>query len=253
VYVPVVEKEVKWSKRCKDPALVGTTKEIIHQVSHSKKWPRFRGTKGEWVNSYSLLQDRFFEGMRAAGFHDFERGERGSTTEHLTDLEYKITKDKERLKKLDGKIEAKKEVLEKIVELTKAAKDITAHYRDIDEMAKPSLFGKKVELTAKNWESVSNLAKGGYLSRSKIENLRTELAQTKRERDKYKSLWEDLKEKTRSFLTALELFPQRVKDFLADLIREHQQAKEARRIAQRAAQLAARPQRTRNKDRGHVR
>ena len=36
--LPVVDKEVRWSKRCKDPALVGMVKEVIHQVSHSKKW-----------------------------------------------------------------------------------------------------------------------------------------------------------------------------------------------------------------------
>lgn len=35
--LPVVDKEVRWSKRCKDPALVGMVKEVIHQVSHSKK------------------------------------------------------------------------------------------------------------------------------------------------------------------------------------------------------------------------
>ena len=37
VYIPVVEKEIKWTKRCKDKALVGTVKEVIRQVSHSKK------------------------------------------------------------------------------------------------------------------------------------------------------------------------------------------------------------------------
>ncbi|WP_420841596.1 plasmid recombination protein [Desulfosporosinus fructosivorans] len=40
--VPVVDKETKWTKRCKDPVLVGTTKEIIKQVSHSKKWPKLK-------------------------------------------------------------------------------------------------------------------------------------------------------------------------------------------------------------------
>lgn len=29
VYVPVVEKQILWSKRCKDSALVGTVKETI--------------------------------------------------------------------------------------------------------------------------------------------------------------------------------------------------------------------------------
>ena len=40
VYIPVVDKEVKWTKHCKDPALAGTVKEVIKQVSHSKKWPK---------------------------------------------------------------------------------------------------------------------------------------------------------------------------------------------------------------------
>ena len=36
--LPVVEKEILWSKRCKDEKLRGTVKEVVHQVSHSKKW-----------------------------------------------------------------------------------------------------------------------------------------------------------------------------------------------------------------------
>ena len=38
VYVPVVEKQILWSKRCKDKSLIGTVKETIMQVSNSKKW-----------------------------------------------------------------------------------------------------------------------------------------------------------------------------------------------------------------------
>ena len=36
--LPVVEKEILWSKRCKDEKLRGTVKEVVHQISHSKKW-----------------------------------------------------------------------------------------------------------------------------------------------------------------------------------------------------------------------
>ena len=93
VALPVVEKEIRWSKRCKDPTLVGTVKEVIKQVSHSKKWAsqQVEDETGhrKMIKSYSLLQDRFYEHMRAAGFQDFERGERGSTAEHLSVLEYK--------------------------------------------------------------------------------------------------------------------------------------------------------------------
>ena len=38
VYVPVVQKEILWSKRCKDPSLVGTVKKVVPQVSRVKKW-----------------------------------------------------------------------------------------------------------------------------------------------------------------------------------------------------------------------
>ncbi|MBQ9686814.1 MAG: plasmid recombination protein [Oscillospiraceae bacterium] len=104
VALPVVEKEVRYSKRCKDPELVGKVKEVIHQISHSKKWASQKVTdedgKSHIIKSYSLLQDRFFEHMRDAGFEDFERGERGSTAQHLSVTEYKVKKETERLENL---------------------------------------------------------------------------------------------------------------------------------------------------------
>ena len=99
-YIPVVEKEILWSKRCKDPALVGTVKEVINQVSHSKKWKSDKivdaDGKKRLIYSYSLLQDRYYEHMREAGFVGFERGERGSTAEHLSVLEYKTQQETDR-------------------------------------------------------------------------------------------------------------------------------------------------------------
>ena len=107
VALPVVEKEIRWSKRCKDPALVGTVKEVVHQVSHSKKWASRKATvengHTQIVKSYSLLQDRFFEHMRDAGFEDFERGERGTTAEHLSVIEFKTKKESERLADFEEK------------------------------------------------------------------------------------------------------------------------------------------------------
>ena len=80
VYVPVVEKQILWSKRCKDPALVGTVKETVMQISHSKKWQSrpvlnefgepMRTKTGKIVlkKSYSVLQDRYHDAMFAAGY-----------------------------------------------------------------------------------------------------------------------------------------------------------------------------------------
>ena len=112
IYIPVVEKQILWSKRCKDKSLVGTVKETIQQVSMSKKWASkpaldengepILSTKGKPVlkKSYSVLQDDFFRYMRDAGYNDVERGERGSSEEHLTVTQFKVQREQARLAEL---------------------------------------------------------------------------------------------------------------------------------------------------------
>ena len=112
VYVPVVEKQILWSKRCKDKALVGTVKETVMQVSRSKKWASKpllddagkpvlqKNGKPVLKKSYSVLQDDFFNYMRTAGYTDVERGERGSSEEHLTVTQFKVQREQERLDSL---------------------------------------------------------------------------------------------------------------------------------------------------------
>ncbi len=109
VYVPVVEKKVLWTKRCKDPTLVGKVKEVIMQVSRSKKWASRQAVdengalmfskngKPILKPSYSLLQDLFHKFMQDAGYTDLKRGQRGSTEEHLTVTQFKVMKEQERL------------------------------------------------------------------------------------------------------------------------------------------------------------
>lgn len=52
IAIPVVQKEIKYSKRCKDKSLVGKTKEVIHQVSHSKKWKSLYDELAEKTKDY---------------------------------------------------------------------------------------------------------------------------------------------------------------------------------------------------------
>ena len=79
VAIPTVRKEILWSKRCKDEALRGTVKEVINQVSHSKKWKNtvpLLDENGQQViskygkpmfrKSYSVLQDKLFAHMTEA-------------------------------------------------------------------------------------------------------------------------------------------------------------------------------------------
>ena len=55
IAIPVVQKEIKYSKRCKDKSLVGKTKEVINQVSHSKKWKSEQAVDG---NSTPLYDEK---------------------------------------------------------------------------------------------------------------------------------------------------------------------------------------------------
>lgn len=117
--LPVVDKETRWSKRCKDPELVGTVKEVIHKsanqrnVNQKNRWtkteiPSMLNSKKKPVYraSYSILQDKFYEYMKDSGFEGFERGERESTAENLTSLGYKIQQDEKRLADIEKRIAA---------------------------------------------------------------------------------------------------------------------------------------------------
>ena len=155
VYIPVVKKDILWSKRCKDPALRGTVKEQINQISHSKKWrsSRVLDEQGKPLftldgkplleNSYSVLQDIFFDHMEEAGYHGFQRGERGSTAEHLSVLQFKTEKEQERLSGLEEKTAAAAETLEALEQeqeqgreaVARLSKTASDYERRLEELA----------------------------------------------------------------------------------------------------------------------
>jgi len=249
VYVPVVDKEIKWTKRCKDPALVGTVKEVIKQVSHSKKWPKIKALdedgnpvlskngKPVLINSYSLLQDRFFEHMQEAGYTDFERGERGSTAEHLTVLDYKIQQEKERAAVLDeaieGKentaatldknVEKKKQQLSGLQEKVTVTKQEAATFAEIEGMVKKTIGGN-YQLSPGNWERVSSLAKEGVKSRGIIAGLKEQINKLLR---KISGLEKSLKKyegqgitDTMRYYQAQQRAPRRMAEFIADILRK---------------------------------
>ena len=136
VYVPVVEKKILWSKRCKDENLRGTVKEKIMQVSSSKKWiskPALdengnpvlqKNGKPVLKKSYSILQDDFFNFMRNAGYDDVERGERGSSEEHLTVTQFKVMKETEKLEALEEEYEKGESEYQSLVDKTKVRKTV---------------------------------------------------------------------------------------------------------------------------------
>ena len=244
VYIPVVEKEIRWTKRCKDKALVGTVREVIHQVSHSKKWASVKALnengepirteygKAVLIPSYSLLQDRFFEYMKNAGFKDFERGVRGSTTKHLSVLDYKLQQDAEKLTRIEKQVEAQQKELVSISEQLVVDHKASKTFHELDELGRKKMFGK-VELTEQDYKEVISLAKEGVLSRSKIADLTRKLSDTSSRLFNWQLSWQELDEQTKEFRQAIKLAPQRIKDVISDIFLKDREEREARRNLRR--------------------
>ena len=210
--LPVVEKEILWSKRCKDPELRGTVKEVVNQISHSKKWksdipltdekgnPLLRKNgKPMFRASYSILQDELFNYMTEQGFKGFQRGEYGSTAEHLTSLQYQIK--------------------------------------------------GKTAISKEDYSQLTALAKEGITSRGKIKNLeqsasyyRQKYMDSANALERMKTKYNELKEKCRPFLQALEHFPEVAKLF-TEKVKQLFSFKEAQERAEKEAREKERQER----------
>lgn len=227
--LPVVDKEVRWTKRCKDPELVGKVKEVIHQVSHSKKWRSEKAldeegnpilnSKGKQIYhaSYSILQDKFFEHMQCAGFTGFVRGERGSTAENLTSLEYKIKQEQKRLAELSERI-ADEQVR------YNDNHNAFMTFAEIDDSGKKSLTGKYT-VSAADYEKLTTLAKRSYSAVSEAKKLQEENRNLTRriwslqsEVSQLRQALSELTEKCRPYLEALKAGPKAVKEFIDGIL-----------------------------------
>lgn len=249
--LPVVEKEILWSKRCKDPALRGTVKEVVHQISHSKKWasdipmtdddgePIIRKNgKPKFRPSYSILQDELFEHLQEHGFDDVQRGMERSPTEHLSSLQYQMEKDKARLAEIQKSIEAEKLKYE-------PAHDVYLNAKEVEEIGQKTLTGK-ISMSKDDFAKISALAKEGITSRGEVKQLnksveyyRNRYYRSASDLERVQTRFEELKEKCRPFLEAMEHFPDLVKIFV-DKVKQLFTVKEERERQEKAEREAAR-------------
>ena len=252
--LPVVEKEILWSKRCKDEKLRGTVKEVVHQISHSKKWksdipmtdekgnPLLRKNgKPMFRASYSILQDELFHYMTEQGFKGFQRGEYGSTAEHLTSLQYQIKQDKERLEKLQKRIQHEQIKYE-------PARNVSKTYNEIDRMGQKTITGK-MAISKEDYSELTALAKEGITSRAEINELeqsanyyRQKYFDCANALERMKTKYNELKEKCRPFLQALEHFPEVAKLF-TEKVKQLFSFKEAQERAEKEAREKERQER----------
>ena len=165
---------------------------------------RSKSGKPVLKKSYSVLQDDFFYHMRAAGYTDVERGERGSSEEHLTVTQFKVAREQERLAVLTEQTQqkaAEAATLDKKIEKVKQKK---VDIESIDKIeAKPiMLSASRVSLGKSEYETLATAAKKYYAQEKResklqkaldaahklISELKTQVASLTTELSKYKSV-----------------------------------------------------------------
>ena len=269
VYIPVVEKQILWSKRCKDESLRGTVKETITQVSRSKKWDSkpvldedgnpMLNAKGKKIlkSSYSVLQDDFFNFMRTAGYTDVERGERGSTEEHLTVTQFKVQAEQQRLEAVTGQVaqaeqslenakaatEKQKRKLEALQKETKTAKTLALTVQDIEAMGKKATFGNNITLTPDECRTLKDYAVSSFAEKAekikykqKFEQAEKSAKTWKQRYDALHEQYQELKKKAQPFLDALEIASEKVRAFINSILIRGKETQEHEHPARKRGQ-----------------
>ena len=120
--------------------------------------------------SYSVLQDNFFRYMRDAGYDDVERGERGSSEEHLTVTQFKVQQEQARLAELT---EQNRQREQQAAALGKQIERIQNQHVDVAAIekieAKSIPFSTKVAVEREDFDRISTLAKK-YVTAEKKES-----------------------------------------------------------------------------------
>ena len=269
VYVPVVEKQILWSKRCKDKSLVGTVKETVMQVSRSKKWmskPALdadgnpvlqKNGKPVLKKSYSVLQDDFFHCMRAAGYTDVERGERGSTEEHLTVTQFKVQAEQQRLEAATAQVaqaeqtlsateaaaQKKAKELKSLQSQTKEQRTVALTVQEVQSMGKKNPITGNISLTPQECDTLKSYAVNSITVKADNGRLQERLASAQKSaaiwKKRYESLsekYQELKKSVQPYLDAVKLAPERVRAFLVAILTHTPQTRQHEQPSRRRGQ-----------------
>ena len=157
--------------------------------------------------------------------------ERGSTEEHLTDTQFKVQREQERLDSLTAQADQKAQSLAKTSQtLSKKEKELAAvqkkttltkealiHARDLDYIGKRTFLGN-YSLTEEEFSKLKKQADHGYMMDVENRRLKEELSTAKKEAahwgQKYHELWYEVK----PYLDALHRAPELVRSFLEKIL-----------------------------------
>ena len=158
--------------------------------------------------SYSVLQDDFFAAMRKAGYDDVERGERGSSEEHLTVTQFKVQQEQARLAEFTEQNRQQKKQAATLGSKIEKIQNQRVDVRSIEKIVATSIpFSSKVAVEREDFDRISTLAKKYVTAEKKesklqkavdaanklIAKLKAEIDSLKQEISDYKSVHSKLR------------------------------------------------------------
>ena len=199
--------------------------------------------------SYSVLQDDFYQYMRAAGYTDVESGERDSTKEHLTVTQFKVAQEKQRLEAVTAKLtqkeaqlddtaqaaEKKKQELRSMQAQTEAATGIAVTVQELESMGKKSFTGNIV-LTPDECRTLKNYAVSSFAEKAEKLKYQQKYETAKKDAGVWKKRYEKLLEQAQPYLDAVKLAPERVRAFLNSILTKAKETIEHKQPVRRRGQ-----------------
>lgn len=191
--------------------------------------------KGKTVlkSSYSVLQDDFFRFMHSSGYEDIERGERGSTEEHLTVTQFKVHAEQQRLESVTAQVAKAEQTLTAVKEEMRTTKTAALTAREIKEMGKQNPITGNISLTPQESKAIKKYAVIGLAMKAENTKLHEQLTAAKKAaavwKQRYNALqekYEELKRKSQPYLSALKAAPEKVRAFISGILAQTRDEKE---------------------------
>ena len=186
-----------------------------------------------------------------------ERGERFSTEEHLTIIQFKVMAEKERLaavadqveqaeQELDDVTSATEEQKKKLAALkkeTKVAQKVSLTVHEIEDIGKKNPLTGNISMTAEQCDALKRCAITGIAAKAENSQLRQKLTTAEKTvahwKQQYETLhkkYQTLKKKAQPYLDALEIASEKARAFISSILRsgvdEREQTMPARRKRQ---------------------
>ena len=187
--------------------------------------------------------------MRAAGYTDVERGERGSTEEHLTVTQFKVAQEQQRLEDVTAQIaqkeqtldsaqaavEKKQKELQSLQNQTKEQRTAALTVQEIRSMGKKTITGN-ITFTPSECDMLKDYAVNGILAKAENSRLEAKLQSAQKSAAVWKQRYESLKEQARPYLEAVKLAPEKVRAFLNAILTRTRDTKQHDQPVRRKSQ-----------------